>query len=85
MIIFCPQEFNPVGDISLPSPVYTIAISKMYDTFDFILFCPIENPRCDPRIFNNWKGFQAKIVPQDEIDMEKIQLILYHLKAVSCD
>ena len=63
----------------------TLHYLRLYNTFDFIPCSPMDNPRNDPRIFNIWKGFQAKLIPQNEIDMGKIELILYHLKYVWCD
>lgn len=54
---------------------------RNYETFDFIPNPIINNPR----VFNCWNGFKAKLLLKEEIDKSKIEIILYHLKEIWCD
>jgi hypothetical protein len=55
---------------------------QRYNKITFAPYGPAEKPPSLSRDFNSWAGFQAKLIPEDEIKMELVQPILDHIKAV---
>lgn len=54
----------------------------VYDDIDFkpyseLLTTPLKT---EPRKFNMWTGFQAKLLPREDVDVSKIAMILDHIK-----
>jgi hypothetical protein len=56
-----------------------------YNKLDFRPYGPFETVEEDERSFNTFTGLKAQLIPEEEIDMSKIDIILNHIKAVWCD
>jgi hypothetical protein len=56
----------------------------VYNKLDFRPFGPMEDYKEDERAFNTWTGFKAQLLPESEVDVSKIEMILNHIKKVWC-
>ena len=87
------SDISPSGKVVVKS----IKLSKLLEGYGFIdniptynglTFRPIgafESGYVEPeRVFNTWNGFQAKLVNPAQVDMNKINPILNHIKKVWC-
>jgi hypothetical protein len=56
----------------------------MFDTMDFYPVGPEETDKSPRKTLNTWRGFKAKLLPRDEICMDKFKLTLEHVSKILC-